>query len=212
MYCICMLGYEGGVESEEVKLLKIAVEDVKNRRNQAQRDASDNESSLQLFNKVIGSVEQEGAEDSTTAYLALRNQCFDTNDGKFSFHVCIFDTITQKEVTGHNTVTIGKYDHMDFDGKTGGVVLHYTGKYSLVLCVWVICVVMVGDVYTYVCGMLGGQNCWGHGPRAGELHVTCGQENRVIDASEPSTCVYVLKMQSPAACTTYYAQTQGIRG
>ena len=55
-----------------------------------------------------------------------------------------------------------------------------------------------------------GQHCHAFGARTAELHVKCGVENKVFSAREPSTCAYLLEMESPAACTIKYAQENGL--
>lgn len=45
-----------------------------------------------------------------------------------------------------------------------------------------------------------GSNCWNGPNRSCKVTLECGAENRVIDVSEPSTCVYEMKFQSPLGC------------
>lgn len=46
-----------------------------------------------------------------------------------------------------------------------------------------------------------GSSCWNGPNRSCKVTLECGSENRVIDVSEPSTCVYEMKFQSPLGCT-----------
>lgn len=55
-----------------------------------------------------------------------------------------------------------------------------------------------------------GDHCWNHGNRRAEVRVTCGVENVLLSVREPSTCFYLLQMESPVACTIQYAEMQGI--
>lgn len=38
----------------------------------------------------------------------------------------------------------------------------------------------------------------------------CGGENKLLEASEPSTCFYSFRMQSPVACNDDFARSIGL--
>lgn len=52
----------------------------------------------------------------------------------------------------------------------------------------------------------GGKRCWGAGDREALVTVVCGLENEITDIDEPSTCVYTMKLLTPAACSAEHAQ------
>ena len=114
------------------------------------------------------------------AFVALRGQCFKTVDGKFTYDLCLMQSVTQSAV-GENTVELGRF---------AGFENHDDGK-----------VVMKFD---------GGDHCYAHGPRTATVDVSCGQDNILSDASEPSTCAYQLKFESPAACSSNFAISNGL--
>lgn len=53
----------------------------------------------------------------------------------------------------------------------------------------------------------GGKRCWGAGDREAEVILECGVENKIISVDEPSTCVYSLVFETPAACSLEYAKS-----
>lgn len=114
-------------------------------------------------------------------YLHLKDQCFPTIDGKFTYNVCVMKTVTQKETHGNNDVTLGKFDSISDDDK-GNVIMHFTE----------------------------GDHCWNHGNRKADVTIRCGKENKLISATEPSTCFYTLEFESPAACSEKFADFNGI--
>ena len=119
--------------------------------------------------------------DDKLAYLHLKDQCFSTIDGKFTYNVCVMKTVSQKETDGHNDVTLGKFDSISDDDK-GNVIMHFTE----------------------------GQHCWNHGDRKADVTIRCGKENKLLSATEPSTCFYTLEFESPAACSTTFAELNGL--
>ena len=109
-------------------------------------------------------------------------QCFDTIDGKFTYSVCVMEKVTQRESEGGDA-ELGNFSTIEEDAATGGAVIHYTD----------------------------GAHCWGiNEPRKADVFVTCGQENKVLSATEPSTCYYTFQMESPAACTEQFAAIHGL--
>ena len=55
-----------------------------------------------------------------------------------------------------------------------------------------------------------GQHCHAFGPRSAEVLLECGGENQLLEASEPSTCFYSFRMQSPVACNDEFARSIGL--
>mmetsp|Transcript_2895 Transcript_2895/g.4445 ORF Transcript_2895/g.4445 Transcript_2895/m.4445 type:complete len:597 (-) Transcript_2895:1066-2856(-) len=116
-------------------------------------------------------------------YLALKDQCFEKEDGPFTYKLCILDKITQKEVNGGREVTLGSFQNLEHHYENGRSTLLRYEK---------------------------GQHCHAHGARTATVFVTCAASNALLSASEPSTCAYQLEFQSPAACTPEYAREVGL--
>lgn len=116
------------------------------------------------------------------AFLAVEKECFELLSGKFIYNVCMLDKTTQKEDHGENReVTLGHFDSLQ-DGTDGQVLMQFTG----------------------------GANCHVFGDRKATVTVRCGAENKLLDASEPTTCGYSLTLESPAACTPEYGRAMGL--
>jgi protein kinase C substrate 80K-H len=122
-------------------------------------------------------------------YLALKDQCFEKEDGAFLYTLCVLGKVKQKELHGHREVTLGVFDHFEpgydsaaVDGVVPSVVMKF-GK---------------------------GDHCHAFGARTASVTVTCAAKNALLSASEPSTCAYHLHFESPAACTPKYAELSGI--
>ena len=50
-----------------------------------------------------------------------------------------------------------------------------------------------------------GRKCWGAGEREATVTVRCGLENKLSDIHEPSTCIYTMILETPAACSLDHA-------
>jgi len=123
-------------------------------------------------------------------YLAMKDQCFDKEDGAFTYSLCILGSITQKEVVGSREVTLGTFTAFEpayentpaVDGVIPSVIMKFGN----------------------------GQHCHAFGARTATVTVSCAAKNALISATEPSTCAYKLHFESPAACTPKYAEISGI--
>ena len=111
-------------------------------------------------------------------FLALKGQCFETVGGKFSYSVCLLDKVTQKEIDGHREVTLGRFDSLSDEE--------------------------LQDNYVVNMNFSNGEYCHAFGARKATVRMSCGVENKVISASEPSTCSYLLEVLTPAACSPKY--------
>jgi protein kinase C substrate 80K-H len=117
------------------------------------------------------------------AFLKLKNQCFDVEDGKFSYSLCVLQNVKQKELNGFNTVTLGDFEKLEESDAHG---------------------------HSYKMRFHNGQYCHAFGPRSAEVTITCGEKNQLKSAAEPSTCFYALTFESPAARTEEFAQMNNL--
>jgi len=116
-------------------------------------------------------------------YLALRDQCFEVNDGKFAYSLCMLGRVTQRELEGdHNSVVLGEFDSLEPTSDGQHMVMHFKR----------------------------GQHCHAFGDRTADVTVQCGPVNTLSAASEPSTCYYAFTFHSPVACTPQFAYVNGI--
>ena len=115
-------------------------------------------------------------------FLALKKECFKVNEAnKFEYTLCMFDSVTQKEVNGHNSVTLGTFNRF-VENNHGQVVMQFTD----------------------------GTHCHAHGARKADITVICGANNILKEAREPATCYYTMEFESPAACDMKFAENNGI--
>jgi protein kinase C substrate 80K-H len=124
-------------------------------------------------------------------FLAMDDLCVSTVDGKFKYTMCMMNDVEQCEIsegkdkdhedTCFSTVTLGKFSEF-LTTDSGDIKMLFSG----------------------------GTHCHAFGDRKAEVLVTCGSENVLLDATEPSTCFYSLHMESPAACTVEFAERKGI--
>ena len=61
------------------------------------------------------------------------------------------------------------------------------------------------DLEKKVMKFTNGAKCWNGPKRSIEVRFECGSENTVLSIDEPSTCVYVAKMSTPAVCDENHA-------
>jgi hypothetical protein len=133
---------------------------------------------------ALSSLQEIDKFSNYLEFIALKDQCFDVIDGKFSYSLCVMSSVKQKEVDGHNTVTLGNFESF---------------------------VEYQDNDYTLKMQFTNGQYCHAFGARRADVTVVCGEKNALKSASEPSTCTYALLFESPAACNTKYAQAYGIQ-
>lgn len=176
---LCTLG-------EEIKVL-LDLSDVEHKRPEAQaaRDKiSEYESSLKQSKRKLKDAQRAAMElekySDYLAFLALKGQCFDTSEGKFTYSLCIMKDIKQ-QAPEEGDVKLGTFE--SFETKENGDIRMFFNN---------------------------GQECHAFGPRTATVDVTCGPDNLLWDATEPSTCYYEFKMESPAACTKQFAESYGI--
>jgi protein kinase C substrate 80K-H len=113
--------------------------------------------------------------DKQLEYLAMKDECYSVKGGEFTYNICIMGQITQTDAGGRS-VTLGKHNKI-VKQDDGSTLLEYND----------------------------GQHCHVFGARRGSVKVTCGENNLVVEVTEPSTCYYEFEMFSPAACTPDFA-------
>lgn len=138
---------------------------------------NDLKSATSELNSYKSFVNEVDKFKDTLEFLDLKNQCFDAIDGKFTYSLCMLTEITQSENGGSNKVRLGTYKELKENED---------GSFD-----------MIFDA---------GQYCHAHGPRMAAVNIVCGAENILSDASEPSTCFYTFRMESPAACSVNYGR------
>ena len=106
------------------------------------------------------------------AWAALKGQCFDLDENQYTYRLCMFDKTTQKDRNSHHDVSLGYWN--SWAGPE-------SDKYSV-------------QKYDR------GQSCWNGPERSTMVEIKCGEETKLLEASEPAKCEYKFVISSPAAC------------
>ncbi|CAI5743368.1 unnamed protein product [Hyaloperonospora brassicae] len=109
------------------------------------------------------------------AYFALKDKCIEKRIEKYSYKFCAFSDVKQDHTT------LGKWDGWavhDGNEMSPDVAVDYTSMR-----------------YT------NGHRCYKGPERSVSVSLECGDEDTLLSVDEPSTCVYVMTVRSPLACT-----------
>lgn len=105
-------------------------------------------------------------------FLPLHGQCFEYTDREYTYKLCPFDIATQRPKDGAGETNLGRWGHWTgSDNK----------KYSSFK-------------------MDAGSQCWNGPMRTVNVLLSCGVENKVTSATEPSRCEYQFEFETPARC------------
>jgi protein kinase C substrate 80K-H len=115
-------------------------------------------------------IEFEYGPDS--AWAPLKGQCFELNENQYTYKVCLFDKTVQKDKNGYSETSLGYWN--SWSGPEND-------KFS-------------SQKYDK------GQSCWNGPERSTQVVIKCGEETKLIEATEPAKCEYRFVLVSPAAC------------
>jgi len=111
---------------------------------------------------------------------SLRDKCFEVEEGKYVYEICLFGKAAQKDKGSSGAGTnLGKWTRATIETFTDDSNREYPQR------VWY---------------WENGTKCWNGPQRSATAYVTCGAETKVLSADEPDTCRYVLDVESPIAC------------
>ncbi|KAJ3125459.1 hypothetical protein HK098_000273 [Nowakowskiella sp. JEL0407] len=107
----------------------------------------------------------------------LYQKCFNYVIGEYKYEVCMLDKAAQKSVDNDYGPSLGTFSKWgDRDNTLEGPEKYKTMVYEF------------------------GEQCWNGPQRSLQVSLECGTENQIFSVSEPSKCVYNMKMKSPAVC------------
>ena len=156
--------------------------EVEDELDKLEKDKSDLEKS------IIEMTEKMGGENGTDfgpggELYDLKDTCHSIEAGKYVYEACTFGSASQKEKNQKGRGTdLGRWVGASVDEETGKRVWKWEN----------------------------GQKCWNGPMRSATVHVTCGEENRIISADEPDTCRYVFEMESYVACDEEFRKQHGL--
>ncbi|TIC72483.1 hypothetical protein E3Q00_03938 [Wallemia mellicola] len=108
---------------------------------------------------------------------ALKKECVSQNIAEYTYELCFFDKVTQRQQGRKSGGTsLGKFHSWNEDAGPGS-----EDFYNL-------------QVYTK------GQRCWNGPERSADVEIVCGEYNALIEVEELEKCAYKLLASSPAAC------------
>ncbi|XP_077981251.1 glucosidase 2 subunit beta-like isoform X2 [Glandiceps talaboti] len=141
--------------------------------DKARQEYSEIDDQYRKLNNDIGDIDKVLGYDlgEENEFYSIHSQCFELQDKEYTYKFCPFGKVTQKPKVGRET-TLGNYKH--WDGPDGS-------KYSRM---------KYG----------GGEKCWNGPDRSTMVKLSCGLENTITKASEPSRCEYELEFTTPALC------------
>ena len=173
---------QGDEQSARTKVTELLEE-----RERLENDISNLETKVKDLEESIGDDGKFGPDGELHS---LRDQCFEVEDGKYVYEVCLFGTAAQKDKgsTGRGT-DLGKWK----EATTETVSDDRHGEYTQRVWHWE-----------------NGAKCWNGPKRSATAYVTCGAETKVLSADEPDTCRYVLQMESPVACDEEFRLCKGL--
>ena len=104
--------------------------------------------------------------------MKFEGQCFEYNAAEYVYEVCPYGDAKQKQ-NGNTIANLGRWQSLA-DGETNISVWKFTG----------------------------GAQCWNGPQRSMTVKLQCGNENKILSASEPNKCEYEMEMITPVMCTS----------
>lgn len=131
------------------------------------------EEAYETVNMEISDLQRKLAIDYGTdwEFLFLNNQCYKLQVYEYTYSLCPFNQVTQKNTAG-TEVSLGIW------GMWAGTPKNLYSQ-------------MVYE---------NGEPCWQGGSRSTTVTLTCGTETGLRSVKEPSKCQYIVDFQTPVAC------------
>ncbi|XP_037086930.1 glucosidase 2 subunit beta-like [Pollicipes pollicipes] len=114
------------------------------------------------------------------AFAGLYHECFVLENREYEYKLCMFDRASQKPRSGGVETSLGKWGSWEQPDQNG-----YTRQ-----------------LYE------NGQQCWNGPKRSAHVTLTCGEETRVLDVTEPAKCEYRFSVETPAVCERPSPETE----
>lgn len=118
-------------------------------------------------------------------FYKMKGQCYKKTINKYVYEVCPYGNAKQDSTSLGRTFQIVNKDNEEI--KTLGWDVHVNEQNQM----------SNGDVYFY---WKGGSQCWNGPQRSLKLKLVCHASVEVLQLIEPSMCVYVGELGTPAVC------------
>ncbi|KAJ1975982.1 hypothetical protein H4R35_002898 [Dimargaris xerosporica] len=137
------------------------------------------ESKQRTAKNDITSLEAQLAKDygPDDMFLKAADDCIDREVGEYKYTLCFLGKATQKSMTGHSNVNLGKFSKWGIatDNKSDSAFYQE-------------------QVYD------NGDRCWNGPLRSVKVYFECGTQSQILQVSEPAKCEYQMKVSTPLAC------------
>ena len=157
--------------------LKGKLSDLNDKKDNLSKEQRDIEKEVEDISDVVDGA-QENRFGLDGELFALKDKCYSTKAGKYTYEVCVFGSATQKEGDSKGGTGLGKFEGVEYEEESGKRILKWTN----------------------------GVKCWNGPNRSATAYITCGAKTKVLSADEPDTCRYVLQMESHIACDESFRQ------
>lgn len=161
---------EGAPERLEAALLHAAVDKIEEEMRKMRERAQE----------LRAGLSPSSAYGPDHVFLAWQDKCFEREDKEHKYEVCPFKEAKQGWVLVGKWAGWGKRRPGPDAGDT--VVLNKPED-------------MGRSMFFNE-----GQQCWNGPKRSAAVELKCGREDRIVEVSEPSVCVYDLVMETPLLC------------
>lgn len=143
--------------------------------DEARKNFEEVDEKIKDFKKNIADLENDLKVDygSRNEFKKVKeNGCIEYTDREYTYKLCPFDKASQRPKDGGMETNLGYWGVWNGPSENPYSAMKYDK----------------------------GQNCWNGPDRSVVVKISCGTENKIVSASEPSRCEYEFQFQTPAAC------------
>ncbi|KAJ1979120.1 hypothetical protein H4R34_002944 [Dimargaris verticillata] len=165
--------------SEPVSSDSQADSDFAYKLEQTTKSLQNAESKQRTSKNDITSLEAQLTKDygPDDMFLKAADDCIDREVGEYKYTLCFLGKATQKSMTGHSNVNLGKFSKWGITTDDKSNPAYYQEQ-----------------VYDH------GDRCWNGPLRSVKVHFECGTHTQILQVSEPAKCEYQMKVSTPLAC------------
>ncbi|RUS25018.1 hypothetical protein BC938DRAFT_472741 [Jimgerdemannia flammicorona] len=157
---------------------KVWDSEVKDELSRAQEALNGPQDELNDKLRRLGDVDDKLAKNYglNQEWAKLEDQCFELNEGEYTYSLCILGQAHQKSNRDHSSTYLGKFSA--FTGNSDPISDEHYAK----------------QLYSE------GTRCWNGPDRSVKATFECGLTTELFSVTEPEKCEYAFKLRSPAVC------------
>ena len=135
-------------------------QEAKDKKNDLEREVRDTEKFLEMdFGK-------------NNEFIKLYEQCYEYTDREYTYKLCLFQKVTQRNKNGGSETSLGVWGNWDGPEDDRYSRMKYEN----------------------------GEKCWNGPSRSTTVKLKCGSEEKVTAAMEPNRCEYLVEFFTSAVC------------